>query len=356
MDSKSYKTSLSFQKLLDRHGIMPNATIREAMRRLNKLSGETMTLFAIDKEGKVYGSITDGDIRRGLISGKDLNDAVEEVMNPDYLWVRASEDKSRKISEGRKRGVILLPVVEEGKVIDFIDLRITRGILPLTAVLMAGGKGERLRPLTASVPKPLLEVAGKAIIDYNVDALESYGVKKLFVTVNYLGEKIREHFKNRNNRAEVECVTEPKRLGTLGSLAYVEGIDTEDIIVMNSDLMTNIDFESMYRHHKEHGNDFTIGAVPYSVSVPFAIMKLSGQEVKGLEEKPTYNYFANGGVYIMRSNLLKRIKRGEYLDAPDFILSLIEDNLKVGSFHIEGTWIDIGSPDDYRMANELAGR
>ena len=355
MNFNSIHRATSFPELLERHAIYPDDSIREAMKRINRLSGETMTLFAIDVEGKVYGSITDGDIRRGLISGKDLNAPVKEVMNPDFLWVDASEDVTGKISEGRKRGVVLLPVVKEGKVVDFIDLRITRAVLPLTAVLMAGGKGERLRPLTDTVPKPLLPIAGKAIIDYNVEVLESYGIKKIFVTVNYLADKIREHFEIRNNRVAVKCVAEPKRLGTLGSLAYVDGIETEDIIVMNSDLMTNIDFDSMYRHHRECGNDFTIGAVPYSVSVPFAIMKLSGQDVRGLEEKPTFNYFANGGVYIMRSNLLERIKRGEYLDAPDFILSLIEDNLKVGSFHIEGTWIDIGSPDDYRMANELAG-
>lgn len=350
------KPPLPFDELLNRHSVSPNASIREAMEKINRLSGESMTLFAIGNDLKVHGSVTDGDIRRGLISGKELSDPVADVMNPDFLFAGIHENKSNKISEGRKRQVALMPVVDDGKVVDFIDLRIIHAMLPVDAVLMAGGKGERLRPLTDNIPKPLLPVAGKAIIDYNVEELESCGIKNIFVTVNYLGHLIKQHFEERKGWAKVSCIEEPKRLGTFGSLAYVDKIESEDLIVMNSDLLSSIDFEAMYLHHKESGNDFTIGAVPYSVSVPFAILKMSGQSVKGLEEKPTFNYFANGGVYIMRSNLLERIKKGEFLDAPDFILTLIEDHRKVGSFHIDGTWIDIGSPDDYRLANELVSR
>lgn len=223
---------------------------------------------------------------------------------------------------------------------------------------MAGGRGERLRPLTLSIPKPLLAVGGKPIIDRNIEMLEEYGVRNIFVTVNYLHNKIEEHFRIRNaketdNHADVTCVLEPKRLGTLGSLALVEGLRHDNILVMNSDLLTNLDFEKMWRTHTESGAHLTMGAVPYTVSVPFAIMRTKGSEVTGLEEKPTYNYFINGGVYMMRRELLERITKGEYLDAPNFIESLIADGLNVECFPIEGRWIDIGSPDDYRAANEL---
>ena len=343
------------KEIIERHGISPDATVREAMRRINELSGDSMTLFAI-QDGKIKGSITDGDIRRALIEGGELSDKVSTVMNRKFLSATSSKDLSLKMAEGRKRHIELLPVIEDGKLKDFIDLRITHACLPMEAVLMAGGRGERLRPLTDDLPKPLLPVAGKPIIDYNVDELEACGVKKIHVTVNYLGDMIKEHFGRRTGRAAINCVTEPMRLGTFGSLAYVDGISSDDIIVMNSDLLTRIDFESMYFHHKKSGADFTIAAVPYSVSIPFAIMRMQGQKVKALEEKPTYNYFANGGVYIMKINLISKIRKGEYLDAPDFIMNLIEDNRNVGSFHIEGTWVDIGSPDDYRLANELATR
>lgn len=336
--------------------IPPHTTVREAMKRINALSGDAMTLFVADSRNSILGSVTDGDIRRALINGGNLEDPVEKVMNTSFLFATPSEDLTPKIAEGRRRHIRLLPVVEEGKIIEIIDLRHTKTRLPLEAVLMAGGRGERLRPLTDELPKPLLPVAGKAIIDYNVEELETCGVKKIYVTVNYLADKLRSHFASRDNRAEIECVEEPKRLGTFGSLAYVEGIATDDIIVMNSDLLSNIDFEAMYRHHRDSKADFTIAAVPYTVSVPFAIMRMHGNKVKSLEEKPTYNYFANGGVYIMKSSLIGRIRKGDYLDAPDFIMSLINDGLNVGSYHINGTWVDIGSPDDYRLANDLASR
>lgn len=342
--------------ILERHSIRPEATIREAMRRINELSGESMTLFVEDGNARLVGSITDGDIRRALIKGAEMEDKVGKVMNPRFLYATSSDDITGKIAEGRKRHIELMPVIEDGKVVEFIDLRVTRCCLPVDAVLMAGGRGERLRPLTDEVPKPLLPVAGKAIIDYNVEELEACGVKNIYVTVNYLADKIKEHFDRREGMAAVECVKEPKRLGTFGSLAYIEGVSSKDLIVMNSDLLTAIDFESMYLHHKHSGADFTIAAVPYSVSVPFAIMRMEGDRVRSLEEKPTFNYFANGGVYIMRSELVGRIVKGEYLDAPDFIMSLIDDGKKVGCYHINGTWVDIGSPDDYRLANELASR
>lgn len=346
----------NLDKMLRHHSISPTQTVRQAMKKINDLSGTSMTLFVINKEGELKGSITDGDIRRALINGGDLEAPVETVMNPNFLYAIDSDDISIKMAQGRKKHIELLPLIEDGKIVDVIDLRVTKSCLPLEAVLMAGGRGERLRPLTDDLPKPLLPVAGKPIIDYNVEELEACGIKKIYITVNYLADLIREHFLKRKGRAEVECVAEPKRLGTFGSLAYVEGIKTEDIIVMNSDLLSVIDFEAMYLHHKRNGADFTVGAVPYSVSVPFAIMRLHGQKVKALEEKPTYNYFANGGVYIMKSKLIERIKKGEYLDAPDFIMSLIRDNLNVECFHLNGTWVDIGSPDDYRLANELASR
>lgn len=342
--------------LIRNRSIKSEASVRDAMRLLNALSGESMTLFVSDDNETFIGTVTDGDIRRALISGKELSDPVSLVMNRDFLFVTPNEDISLKIANARKRHIELLPVIEGGKVTDIIDLRKTHTHIPVEAVLMAGGKGERLRPLTDDTPKPLLPVDGKPIIDYNIEELEACGIKKIHITVNYLADKIKKHFERKSGRALINCVEEPKRLGTWGSLPYIEGIESEDILVMNSDLLSSIDFEALYLHHRNTGADFTIAAVPYSVSVPFAIMRLDHGRVKSLEEKPTYNYFANGGVYIMKTSLIGRIEKGKYLDAPDFIMELINDGLNVGCYHINGAWIDIGSPDDYRLACELMSR
>ncbi|MDE6422362.1 MAG: NTP transferase domain-containing protein, partial [Muribaculaceae bacterium] len=236
------------------------------------------------------------------------------------------------------------------------DLSVVKTLLPIDAVLMAGGKGERLSALTLKPATPLLPVGGKAIIDYNIDELERCGVKHIFITTNYLAEKIEKHVSKRNGAAKVECFREPRRLGTMGSLALIEGLESDNVLLMNSDLLTSIDFEAMYLHHMRNKCDLTMAGVPYTVSVPYALMRISNGRVKGLEEKPTYNYFANAGVYILKRRLIDKVTKGEFLDAPDFISSLIDAGGKVGCYPIEGTWIDIGSPDDYRYANELMER
>ena len=339
-----------------RHTISVTASVRDALIAINRLSGDNMTLFAIDSDNRIRGTVTDGDIRRALISGAELHDPLENVMHTHFLAAAPGDDLWMKMAEGRKRKIVLMPIVEDGRIVDILDLRKMKTSLPIDAVLMAGGKGERLRPLTENTPKPLLPVGGKAIIDYNVDELERCGVDNIFVTVNYLAEQIEDHFKNRDGRTNVSCVREPRRLGTIGSLALIDGLANDNVLLMNSDLLTTLDFEAFYLHHRKYGHGITMAAVPYTVSVPFAIMHMNKDHVVGLEEKPTYNYFANAGVYLIARDLLQRMAKGEYLDAPDFISSYIADGGMVGCYPIEGTWIDIGSPDDYRYANELMSR
>lgn len=316
-----------------------------------------MTLFVIDEDGRLVGSLTDGDLRRAVIGGEEagrgasLDDAVGAVCHRECMAVRPGESRYAGIHEARRRGITLLPVLDEtGRIVELLDLRRMKTALPLDAVLMAGGKGERLRPMTLDRPKPLLEIGGKPIIDYNITELKANGIRNIFVTVNYLKEQIIKHFEN---EAGVTCVEEPKRLGTMGSLSLVEGLREENLVVMNSDLLTTLNFEEMFLQHAESGAALTVAAIPYTVSVPFAIMRHEGRRVTGLTEKPTYNYFANAGVYMMRREVADSIPRGEYLDAPDLIMQLIERGERVEYFPIDGTWIDIGSPDDFRYANEL---
>lgn len=345
------------QKMTDTHLIDSGAAVRDALRALNALSGGAMTLFVADSYRKMLGSVTDGDIRRALIAGASLDTPVTEVMHRGFHALREGDDPFMTIAAARSRGIDLLPVVSGDDVIlRIIDLRTVKSALPLDAVLMAGGRGERLRPLTLETPKPLLKVGGKAIIDYNVEELAACGVERVFVIVNYLKQQIVDHFLARGGEPRVVCVPENERLGTFGGLSLLPEPAHENILVMNSDLLTTLDFEAMYLHHKRVNADLTVAAVPYTVSVPFAIMNTEGERVTALTEKPTYNYFANGGVYIMRSELLSRIKPATYTDAPDFIASLIADGGKVSFFPVSGTWIDIGSPDDYRHADELMSR
>lgn len=341
---------------INSHLIPASASLLEAMERINSLAGTPLTLFAVGADGRVAGSVTDGDIRRALVAGHPVDAPVAEAMHRDFLALRDGADTLALFALARGKGVVLLPKLDaDGRPAGITDLRKAKSLLPLDAVMMAGGRGERLRPLTLDTPKPLLKVGGKAIIDYNVEELEANGVERIFVTVNYLKEQIKEHFAA-PRQARVVCVEEPKRLGTIGSLALVDGLQTDNILLMNSDILTNLSFEQMFRHHIATGADLTMATIGYNVAVPFAILELDGHRVTGLREKPSFNYSANAGVYIMKRSLLGRIAPGEYLDAPDFIEGLIADGLTVSHFPITGTWIDIGSPSDFKYADELMTR
>lgn len=335
------------------HTLAATASVREALSRLNALPGSRMTLFALNEESRAVGSLTDGDIRRALLRGISVDSAIDGVMNRNFHRVGPADDLAEAIMRGRGLGLRLLPRLdEEGHITDILDLNEIKGALPLDAVLMAGGKGERLRPLTINTPKPLLKVGDKAIIDYNVDELRANGIENIFVTVNYLKEQIIAHFDGRGEG--VRCVAEPTRMGTFGSLSLVAPeLVHDNVLVMNSDLLTTISFDALYRRHLATGADLTMSVVSYNVSVPYAILETEGNRVAALREKPVYNYFANAGVYLLKRELLSRIAPEEYLDAPDFIESLIADGKKVSYYLIDGIWIDIGSPADFTRATEL---
>jgi len=339
------------------HFICQNKTLKDALVAINSLPMSKMTLFAIDENGKPAGTITDGDARRAIISGASPSDPVSSVMYRNFSALHPGDNAFELTESVKKRGVALLPEIdEEGFISDIINLAELKCFLPLDAVMMAGGKGERLRPLTIDTPKPLLKIGGKCIIDYNVEELHNCGINNIFVTVNYLKNQIIGHFCHSYSHNPPVCVAEPKRMGTVGSLSLVEGLSHDNLILMNSDILTNLSFKDMYTHHIKTGSDVTIAAIPYTVSVPYAIMETDGCHVVALSEKPTYNHFANAGVYILKRELIQRIAPDEYLDAPDFIAQLIDDNKTVTYFPIYGTWIDIGSPDDFRYADELMSR
>lgn len=329
------------------------ATIKDALIALNKLSHDTLVLFVIDKEQRMQGTLTDGDIRRYLIAGGTLDDLVRFAMHTDFYSVLPDTDLSI-IRKYKQQNISLIPCLDGDRhIIKVINLRTKNSLLPIDAVLMAGGKGERLRPLTDKVPKPLLHVGDKAIIDYNIDRLISYGIEHLTVTVNYLREQIEEHFKESRNGVQIGCVREPKYLGTIGSVKFVDTFYNDTVLVMNSDLFTNIDYEDFYLHFREHDADMSVAAVPYSISVPYGIFELDGRNIEGVREKPTYNYYANAGIYLIKRELLCKIPEETFFNATDFMEMLIREKMKVVRFPITGYWIDIGKHEDYKKAQEL---
>lgn len=337
------------------HLISQNITLLEALARINKLAPEPLVLFVLDDDKRMVGTLTDGDARRALIVGASVNDKVEVIMHRNFNYMKSEEiDDVKEIKRQKELKMTLVPVLDREKhIVDVINLERFKTRLPIDTVLMAGGKGERLRPLTEKTPKPLLPVGDKAIIDHNIDRLISYGVRHISVTVNYLKEQIEEHFSEPHNGVQVQTVREPKFLGTIGSIKFVKEFFNDTILVMNSDLFTNINYEDFYLHFKEHDAEMSVAAVPYTVSVPYGIFDLKGRDIQGLIEKPTYNYYANAGIYLIKKSALEEIPEDTFFNATDLIEKLIAEGKKVIRFPMNGTWIDIGNPQEYQKANEL---
>lgn len=335
--------------------ISQDNTLLDALTQISELSEGPLVLFAIDSKKRMVGTLTDGDARRALVRGARVEDKVRYVMRKNFNFLRKGiNDDVEHIIEQRRLHMKLIPILNESDhIYDIINLEKHRSKLPIDAVMMAGGKGTRLRPLTDKVPKPLLKVGDKSIIDYNIENLISFGVENISVTVNYLKEQIEKHFESKVDGVQVHCVREPEYFGTIGSIKFVKKIYNDTIVVMNSDLFTNIDYESFFIHFMQHNADMSVAVVPYSITVPYGIFELSGRNIKAIKEKPTYNYYANAGIYLIKKKLLNMIPDGAFYNATDLMESLIKNKMKIIRFPITGYWIDIGKHEDYAKAQEI---
>ena len=339
---------------MNRYIIQQRVSVKDALVVLNQISSETQSLLVIDEEQKMVGTLTDGDIRRGLISGAELSDSVSIIMHKNFKYILESEFDVAHLKTFRDKNILFIPILnEEHHIIKVINLKKYKSHLPIDAVLMAGGKGERLRPLTEKTPKPLLKVGEKCIIDHNVDRLMSYGINHVNVTVNYLGTQLEEHYEKPRNNVQVRTFREPKYLGTIGSIKFIDTFYNDTILVMNSDLFTNIDYEDFFLHFKTNNAEMSVAAISYNVSIPYGILDLDGRNIKGLLEKPKYNYYVNAGIYLLKKSVLDEIPENKFFNATDLIEKLITQGKNVIRYPLNGTWIDIGNPQEYAKANDL---
>ena len=341
--------------LLEKHVICKSATIREALQQLSDVNGPHVTLFVIDEDQKVLGSVTDGDIRRAIISkGLDLSSKVDQTMNPNFKHIIKGEYDFEFFQKLQKSDVYMLPVLDEkGRISRIIDFLSKKTILPIDAVIIAGGRGQRLMPLTEKTPKPLLKVGDKPIIEYNVDRLMTYGVENIHITVNYLGEQLEQHFGAKQyESSRVSIVWENQPLGTIGSVSLVEGFDHDTVLVMNSDLLTNIDYEDFYRDFMEKSADLAVASIPYKVDIPYAVMETADHKVLSLKEKPTYTYYSNAGIYLIKKKLIEKIPTNKFYNATDLLELAIEQKLNVVTYPIHAYWLDIGKHEDFKKAQE----
>lgn len=335
------------------HLIFENNTIKQALNRLNELAKDAI-LFAIDENGKLVGSLTDGDVRRGLLSGKSIEDSVNAFIQPHPKYIDKENYSLKDIIAFREKLITILPVVDKAnKIINVVNFGYAKSYLPVDAVIMAGGRGSRLQPLTDTTPKPLLKVGDKPIIEHNIDRLAKFGIDDLWLSVRYLGEQLENYFGDGTKRnLSIKYIWEDEPLGTIGAVSKVQHFKHDYVLVTNSDILTNLDYEDFFLDFIEKDADMSVITIPYAVNVPYAVMETANNHVLSFKEKPTYTYYSNGGIYLIKREILELIPENTFYNSTDLMQQLIQDDKRLISFPIRQYWLDIGKHEDYIKAQE----
>jgi len=338
---------------IKQHLITNNLSVRQVLARFDELASDAI-LFIVDHEDKLVGSLTDGDIRRGLIKGLDLQDEIMSFIQGNPKYCRKDQFDLAKLKEWRAKNFKIIPVLnEDDQIIDIINFRHQKSFLPIDAVIMAGGQGSRLRPLTLQTPKPLLKVGGKPIIEYNIDRLKAFGIKNVTISIKYLGEQLIDYFADGKDRnMSIAYVEEDEPLGTIGSVSLIEEFMNDYILVMNSDLLTNIDFEEMFSELLDKEGEMIVATTPYEVEIPYGVIETNGDRITNLREKPVYTYYSNAGIYMFKKEHLALIPNNTHFNATDLMEALYSREKKVIHYPILDYWLDIGKPHDYEKAQK----
>jgi hypothetical protein len=325
--------------------------MKQALAILNELSQDAI-LFVVDVNDKLIGSLTDGDVRRGLLNNFNVENKIDEIIQSNPRYVRKGNYDIQKIIKYREEDYKVIPVLDDNDVvINVINFRYILSYLPIDAVIMAGGRGQRLQPLTDNTPKPLLKVGNKPIMEHNLNRLAMYGIDDFWVSLKYLGEQIEAYFgTGKQKNINIEYVWENESLGTIGAVGRIENFKHDYVLVTNSDLLTNIDYEQFFLEFIKQNADLAVLTIPYQVAIPYAVLETEKGEVKSFKEKPTYTYFSNGGIYLMKKEITNLIPYNKFYNATDLMEEMIRQNKKIISFPFSGYWLDIGKHEDFEKA------
>lgn len=347
-------------KLLDNICLAPDTPIRQAIACMNK--GEKGIVLVTDDQRRLMGTLVDGDLRRAILAGLDMIGPVSNILDlkssidpAPPVTALAGSDRLTIKTIMTKHYVRQLPLVDDdGRVVDLITASdLVAAELPeLDAMVMAGGFGKRLHPLTKEQPKPMLPVGDQPLLSRTLCRLKEAGITKVNLSTHYLGNQIQEYFGDGSALGvELNYVTENQPLGTAGALGLLD-TPQRPLLIINGDILTQVDFRAMLDFHLDNKAMLTVAVRKYEMEVPFGVVETQGIEVHSLKEKPNYSFFVNAGIYLLEPAACGLVQEGERLDMTDLIQRLLVKNEKVVSFPIIEYWLDVGSPEDYRRAQE----
>lgn len=333
--------------------VLPASSMRDVIRAIDRNAAQIA--LVVDAERRLLGTVTDGDVRRALLRGETLETRVEDIMRRDFrsLHEGASEGDARALM--RREVLYQVPVLDwAGRVVRLIlrDDLVRPAELPNPVVLMAGGEGRRLWPLTENCPKPMLPVGGRPLLEIILEQCIDAGFREFYISVNYLKQRIQHYFGDGSRwNVSIRYLEEDEPLGTAGALGLLPGKSDEPLLVVNGDVLTHVDFRSLVRFHEERRASATICVCEHSTQIPFGVVHLDGGQVCRLEEKPWLSSFVNAGLYLINPEVLKQLPKGGYCDMPNLLERVIESNQSVAAFPIHEYWLDVGYPDSFRRAN-----
>lgn len=333
-----------------RIAVSPQASIKEALTVLDKEA--LQIVLVVDEAGVLHGTLTDGDVRRALLRGATLADAVSQAMNISPIVGFENQNESawkRKLVE---KSIRHLPIVDQNRCIVglFYDKKVVvKRLNPV--VLMLGGLGTRLRPLTETIPKPMLRVGDKPILETILTHIAEQGFVHFYFCINYLGEQIRHYFGDGSRwGVHIEYVEESDRMGTAGALSLLPEKPQMPFIVMNGDLLTKVNLGALLDFHIEHQNIATACVREYAQQVPYGVVDIEGARVTQMVEKPVYRYFVNAGIYALSPEAMEKVPESAFYDMPTLIEEVLSERGNVGAFPITEYWMDIGRMPDFEQA------
>lgn len=338
--------------------VRPDQTVRDAIACIDR--NQRGIALVVDEDNRLRGTVVDGDVRRALLAGFEIDRPVSELLarkaRSAYArptTARVGTPPTRLLAIMRRAKIRQLPLVgSDGRLADLVTIEdlLPETEQPMQAVIMAGGLGLRLRPLTETVPKPMLPVGDKPIMEHIIDQLRAAGIRQVNVTTNYLGEQIREYFQDGSPFGmRLNYVAEDRPLGTAGAISLFSP-SSEPILIINGDILTQVDFRAMLAYHREHEAELTVALRRYDFQVPYGVVTTDGPLVREIVEKPVQSFFVNAGIYLLEPSAHGLIPRGEPFDMTDLIARLVQEKRTVAGFPVWEYWIDVGRQDDYERA------
>ena len=334
------------RKLIKSLSVGSNSKIIDIISKLEKTKNKF--LLVVDKNNFFLGVINDGDIRRGLLKGFTTEDKIKKIYNKNSFYIKKKIEEKKIENIFYKKQIQFFPVIKNKKIqLIYLSNLYSNPKIENKLVIMAGGKGLRLKKITQKVPKPMLKVKGKPILEYLIENSKNQGIYNYIITINYLASKITKYFGNGLNRnIKIKYIRETKPLGTAGSLFYLKN-ESKDLIITNADLFLGINYSELLDFHKKNNSDFTVVIKKLKWSFPYGSIKYKNFRLVKLDEKPMYRTEVLAGVYVINPKILKEINKPSYLNITDLISKLIKLKKKVCVYPIYENWTDIGSYNEY---------